>query len=100
MFNVNGAAIASVISELAIAVIQLYMIKRSIVIGKLLNNCWKYIFSGLIMFIIVFTLNYYMIMNIFTLILQIIIGAVVYVVLLFILKAPVIKQAYLILNTK
>lgn len=100
LFNVNGAAIASVISELAIAVIQLYMIKRSIVIGKLLNNCWKYIFSGLIMFIIVFTLNYYMIMNIFTLILQIIIGAVVYIVLLFILKAPVIKQAYLILNTK
>lgn len=100
LLNVNGAAIASVISELAIAAIQLWMIRKSINIGRLLNNCWKYILSGLVMFEVVFYLNQHMLMNIFALLIQMFAGVIIYGMLLFILRAPIIKQVNLILKSK
>ena len=96
LLNVDGAAVASVISELAIAGIQLWMIRKSIVISKLLNSFWKYLLSGVVMFLIVFSINSHMIMNIFSLVVQMVTGMLIYIGLLFILKAPIIKQAYLV----
>lgn len=96
LLNVNGAAIASVISELAIAGIQLWMIRKSIVVNKLLSSSWKYVLSGVVMFLVVFIINSHMTMNIFSLVVQMITGMLIYIGLLFILKAPIIKQAYLV----
>lgn len=100
LLNVNGAAIASVISELAITGIQLWMIRKSIVVNKLLSSFWKYLLSGVVMFLVVFIINSHMTMNIFSLVVQMITGMLIYIGLLFILKAPIIKQAYLVLNCK
>ncbi len=48
------------------------------------------------MFLVVFIINSHMTMNIFSLVVQMIMGMLIYIGLLFILKAPIIKQAYLV----
>ncbi|WP_076459421.1 oligosaccharide flippase family protein [Limosilactobacillus caccae] len=98
LLNVSGAAIASVISEFAIAGIQLWMVRKSIVISKLFDSFWKYMLSGVVMFTVVFNVNTRMTMNIFSLVIQMIIGMLIYIGLLFLLRAPIIKQAYTILK--
>lgn len=92
-YGVNGAAIATVISEFAVAAVQLYCIRTTISRRRLFASIWRYLLSGILMYLVVNRLNQIMKMTIINLIIQVIIGAVVYIACLFVFKAPVIKQA-------
>lgn len=52
-----GAAIASVISELVITILQLWYIRKELNIGKIFRLAPKYLFSGIIMLIVLALLN-------------------------------------------
>ncbi len=86
LYGANGAAIATVISEFAVTVVQLFYIKGTIRRRALFTSVWRYLISGLFMYIVVSRINEIMNMTIINLALQVAIG-------LFLLKAPIIKQA-------
>lgn len=89
--GVTGATIATVASEITSTGLQLYFIRRQISIFKLFSGFWKYLLAGLIMFIIIRTVNNLWDMNFITLIIEALIGVCVYIGLCLTLRVPFMK---------
>lgn len=100
LYSANGAAIATVISEFSVTAVQLFYIRGTIRRRKLFAPIWRYLLSGLFMYLVVSRINEIMSMTIINLILQVALGALVYVVCLFIMRAPIITQAKKLLKKK
>lgn len=92
-FSAEGAAVATVISEITVSFAQLWMIRSTIKRRLLFKGIWKYLCSGMIMYIVVLRFNQIMNMNIVNLVVQVTIGIVIYVICLIILRAPIMSQA-------
>lgn len=97
-WGANGAALATSISEFAVTAVQLVYIRNTIQRRRLFINAWKYFISGLLMFIVINRLVLIIKMNIANLVLEVILGAGIYVLCLFVLRAPIINQAQALVN--
>ena len=104
LYQSIGAAIATVLSQLVVDIVQYNNIKGEIRMKELLNVCYKYFLSALIMFIcclgikvlltttIIYDILYNLVLNsnklfnIISITTQIIVGFIVYFVMLIILK--------------
>ncbi|WP_433596824.1 polysaccharide biosynthesis C-terminal domain-containing protein [Limosilactobacillus reuteri] len=100
LWGARGATLATDISEFAVAAVQLVYIRQTISRRKLFGQIWKYLLSGGIMFIIIYRLAMIMNMTIPNLAIEVIIGAVIYIIGIFILRAPVINQAMALINSR
>lgn len=92
IYGANGAALATTGSEFAVAAAQIYFIRTTIRRRDLFRHVWKYFLSGGIMFIVVYRFNSIMKMSIQNLLIQILIGALIYSVGLVLTKAPILEQ--------
>lgn len=90
-----GAAIASVIAEIIIAIIQIiyivYYIKE-IKMKDIFSHCWQYIFSGMIMLFSLKFISLSMSASIYNSILLILVGAIIYFIVLIILKNELVFE--------
>ena len=100
LWGARGATLATDISEFAVAAVQLVYIRQTISRRKLFGQMWKYLLSGGIMFIITYRLAMIMNMTIPNLAIEVIIGVVIYIIGIFILRAPVINQAMALINSR
>lgn len=100
LWGARGATLATDISEFTVAAVQLVYIRQTISRRKLFGQMWKYLLSGGIMFIIIYRLAMIMNMTIPNLAIEVIIGAVIYIIGIFILRAPVINQAIVLINSR
>lgn len=87
-----GAVISSVIAEATILIIQLIYIKNQITILEVLKLSIKCIISGIVMFIVVRLLVINMSISILNTLIQIIVGAIVYFVMLKITKYKFLEE--------
>ena len=97
-FGANGAALATVLSELLVTAVQLMFIRNTIRRRQLFSSVWKYLVAGFVMFVVVYRFNQMMRMSIPNLLVQVVIGALVYCTGVFLLRAPIIKQAIQLLK--
>ena len=82
-----GAIIASVLAETIILIFQLIYIRKDFALKSMFKMSFlKYIFSGLLMFIITFGISYILPTKVFTTIIQIAIGVITYFGVLLILR--------------
>ena len=88
-FQSIGAAIATVLAEVAVTATQMYFLRSVIKISSLYSNMIKYLFSSLIMFIPVMLIGYFFGANAKTTFFQIISGAFTYILVLFLLKSDI-----------
>lgn len=95
IFKANGAAVASVVAETTIAVIQLILVRKEIKGIQVLKILPKYLISGLVMLVSLLWVNQFLEKSILDTILLIVMGAAIYLIILFILK-----DKFLIENTK
>lgn len=100
VYGANGAALATIISEFIVTAMQIYFIRTTIKRRQLFKNTWKYLLCGGIMFIVVFRINGIMNMSVQNLIVQAIIGMLVYGIGLIIVQAPVLEQAKSLIKGK
>lgn len=100
MFGVNGAAVATDLSEFLVATVQMFCIRNTIKRRQLFKATWKYFISGCIMFAVVYRVNEIMRMSIVNLIVQIIIGMIIYFVSITLLKVPILSQVKFTLKHK
>ena len=84
---------ATVISEFVVSAVQLFYIRNTISRRKLFDSIWKYIVAGLFMFVVVYRIAIMIRMNVINLALEVIVGAVIYLIAIILLKAPITKQA-------
>ena len=97
-YSANGAALATVIAEFSVMAVQMNFVRSTIRRRQLFRSSWRYFLGGLVMFLVVNRICDVMTMNIVNMAIQIFVGTVIYVVCLFILKAPVIEQAKVVLG--
>ena len=86
IFKANGAAVASVVAETTIAVIQLVLVRNELDGIQVLKLLPKYLISGGVMLASLLWLNQYLKKNVLDTILMIVLGASVYLIILFFLK--------------
>ena len=84
---------STVISECAVTLYQLFIVRHLLRYKDLFHGSWKYFVSGLIMFGIVFWMNRNLKDSWLMLFVEVIVGIVIYTVLMLILKAPIIFEA-------
>lgn len=96
----NGAAVSTVIAEFCIFLIQAFYIRKIFNFKLILKNNVKYLFSSLIMFVIVYIIGIFMDSTIVTTSIQILSGGIIYVSLLFILKDGLLNQFINIIKEK
>lgn len=92
VYGAKGAALASTLSEFAVTAFQIYCIKTTIRRRQLFGSTWKYFISGAIMFVVVYRLNGIMHMNITNLVIQVLLGLIIYVIGLIFTRAPALGQ--------
>lgn len=85
-FGVIGATITLTSSEFLIASYKYFAVRHDFRIRQLFLGVWKYILAGMMMFGIVFMMNQYFIMNTIQLLIQVILGILIYIVMNILLK--------------
>ena len=93
LWGALGATLSTVLSELAVTIYQLVALKDQISYKRLFSGFDKCLFAGLAMFIVVHLIDKATNLSWLMLVLEIFIGAGVYVGTLFLLKAKIITDA-------
>lgn len=94
LFKGVGAAIASVTAELIIFAIQLKYFKEQFSIIEILKLATKCFISGIVMFIVVLNMAYFMEISIINTIIQIVTGGLIYILMLVLLKYEFLKDLF------
>jgi len=94
-FMAIGAAIASVVAETVIVIVQFIFVRKELSVWKILRSIWKYLFAGGIMSALLWFENEWLPYSFFNTCLMVASGAVAYFLCLFL-----IRDSLLISNTK
>lgn len=86
MYNSIGAAIATVICELIVLIIQMYLIRKEMSPKEVLSYSYKYFFSGLVMFTVCMVVKFFLGTTLVAMVVQIALGIIVYGGILLITK--------------
>ena len=89
-FATYGAAVATVIAELCVTVIQLYYIRNEFNVFRIIKLSKNYVISGILMFTFCIAINTLINNYVYALIIQVCIGIISYFVVLYILKDDMI----------
>jgi len=98
--GVKGATIATLISEVVVTGYQLLSVHSQVSYRMLFNDLPKYLISGIIMFIVVYNLNISMRISIFSLVLQVAEGILVYIGMILTLQPRILSEASNILSKR
>lgn len=86
LFKSYGAAIATIVAEIAVAVIMFCFIRKNISLREILKSSIKYLISGIIMFVPCFMLGRILAPSIINTFIIVFTGVVVYLICLILLK--------------
>lgn len=92
LWGLNGAMWSTVLSEISVTVYQLFVVRKSLDIKKMFGDSWKYLLSGIVMFVPVFWLNTHMKASWLWILVEVTLGVVVYAGMVCLLRAPVLDQ--------
>ncbi|GHN29297.1 flippase [Lactobacillus delbrueckii] len=93
LWGLNGAMWSTVLSEISVTAYQLFVVRKSLDIRKMFAGSWKYLLSGIVMFVPVFWLNMHMKASWLWMLVEVVVGIAVYSVMIILLKPPVVYQA-------
>lgn len=96
-YQAKGTAVATVITELFVTLIEIKYISRFISIKKIFKEFPKYIIASLIMFIVIITITNFMRFSIITLILDVVIGIIVYSIIIYYLNPQILDDIKMII---
>ena len=100
LYGVHGSMFATLIAEMAVAIYQLYVVRQEFDVWSMLFNSWKYFLAGFLMFGVIYYLNTHWSMNITSLLLQVVIGAIIYVVLNVVMRTNLFIEGKKLLSRK
>lgn len=98
LLGVQGATLATVLSEFVVTGYQLYSVRSQISYRILFSDLFKYFCSGLIMFLVVYNFNINMKISFISLMIQVIEGVLVYVGMILVLQPKIISEVKRVLS--
>lgn len=87
-----GASIATIIAEISVTAIQFYLVRKEIKFVEVIKQTYKYIIASVIMFIASLIISFMIKNNWISIIVQICCSAIIYFMVLFILKESLITE--------
>lgn len=94
-FHSIGTAIATVFAELSVMLVQMYWVRNDLQIRIMIKSIWKYLLSGIVMFLVIILIEKFATVGIGTMIIQFIMGVIVYIFILFLLKSELNRRLFL-----
>lgn len=99
-YGLNGAMWSTVLSEISVTLYQLIAVRGLLNYRILLNSLWKYLVSGVVMFLPVFWMNTHLKDSWLMMGIEVIVGVMIYTVMVIILRAPIVGQAKQLIKEK
>jgi O-antigen/teichoic acid export membrane protein len=93
LWGALGATMSTVLSELAVTGYQLYVLRNQIKYRSLFTDTEKYLLAGFIMFLVIFSIDGKLDNSWTMLIIEVLVGIIIYVILLIVMKAKIVKDA-------
>lgn len=92
IWGVEGAAIATSLSELAVIGYQLVVTRKDMPVLKHFTGVWRYLIASAVMYATVMMYVSSHSIGIISTAIEAVIGIVVYIIVLFVLRAPILKE--------
>lgn len=92
LWGLNGAMVATVLSEAAVTGYQLWVIRKDIDFKQMFYNVPKYLIAGIVMFIPVFWINITVHTSIFTIFGDVLLGIVIYSGMILLLRPTIVAR--------
>ena len=89
--------ISTVLSEAMVTGYQFWTIRNDIEYKRLFTNTWKYLLGGIVMFIPVSWLDRNLHTSILSILVEIILGIVIYILMILILQPTILKKTKLLM---
>lgn len=100
LWGLRGAMISTVLSEATVTGYQFWTIRNDIEYKRLFTNTWKYLLSGFIMFIPVSWLDRNLHTGVFSILLEVVVGILVYLLMILILKPTILTKTKSLLKNR
>lgn len=100
LWRLRGAMVSTVLSEAMVTGYQFWTIRNDIEYKRLFTNIWKYLLSGLIMFIPVSWLDRNLHTGVFSILLEVVVGILVYLLMILILKPTILTKTKSLLKNR
>ncbi len=84
-----GAIIATIVAEFTVTIVQIYLVKKYVNVIPHIKNTWKNFVSSIVMFIVVYFTTYNMSSTFYTTFIQVILGGIIYLLMMYILKSDI-----------
>lgn len=91
-YGLNGAMWSTVLSEIGVTMYQLIAVRGLLSYRILFSGLWKYIISGVVMFLPVFWMNTHLQDSWLMMVLEVIVGVVIYVAMVIVLRVPIVNE--------
>lgn len=95
-----GAAISTVLAEISVTSVQMYLLRRELPFKDMFKDMWKYILSGVLMLICVKLIGSKFKVGFIATVIQICFGVIIYFMVLFILKSDFQRSIINIIRKK
>lgn len=92
LYDSIGASIATIVSELIVVGTQMYVIRKDIKPIEIIELSYTYIASGLVMLALCLTIGVILKSSLTTMVIQIIVGVITYILMLYLLKDEYLKM--------
>lgn len=99
-FGLYGIAAVSTVSEILVAGIQMIYLRNDLSFKNLFNGFLKTCLAGLLMGVIIYIINSKVAFNFISLVLEIVLGVVVYIVILLLFKVDIVTSTISIFRRK
>ena len=99
-YGLNGAMWSTVLSEISVTLYQLIAVRGLLSYKTLFNSLWKYLISGVVMFLPVFWMNTHLKDSWLMMGLEVVVGVVIYGVMVMLLRAPIVDEAKKLIREK
>lgn len=93
-FQSIGAALASVVAELSVLLIQIILTRKSFAYREIVKKSYKYIIAGVVMYLVIFVFVTDYDSSVLLTVKQVIVGGIVYIGMLLIMKDELLIIAY------
>lgn len=100
IWGLDGAMWSTVLSESGVTLYQLIVIRGLLSYKELFKGTWKYLLSGLGMFLLVFWMNIHLKDSWLMMGLEVAVGVIIYTIMVIILRAPIVGQAKQLIKEK
>lgn len=100
LWGLNGAMVSTVLSEFAVTVYQIIIVRKDLEYKLLFRGTWKYFLASVVMFTVVYTINEIMRAGWLMFLIEVLIGIVLYAGVIIGLRATVVKSAKEIIQSR